>query len=215
VPGRVHPLLPATPAPPPTRAAPSTAPTAPPVAPLPLPSDLAQMFDEPTGPGAAPAVPLSGSLVTTASSSSWPGRLISATPQGPVMAVSGTPAGVPWAGLVDWWQGKAKRANSSSASATSSSSSSWKLDETEVSDTPYVYTQLTYSHVRTGLLTYSPAHSIQVAVEEAMLEVDTSEAIEEVIEETIVESNAIVEAIEEAIEEVIEETIVESNATHA
>ena len=48
-----------------------------------------------------------------------------------------------------------------------------------------------------------------------MLEVDTSEAIEEVIEETIVEPNAIVEAIEEAIEEVIEETIVEPNATHA
>ena len=34
-----------------------------------------------------------------------------------------------------------------------------------------------------------------------MLEVDTSEAIEEVIEETIVESNAIVNAIEGAIEE--------------
>ena len=131
------------------------------------------------------------------------------------MAVSGTPAGVPWARLADRWQGKAKRANPSSASTTSTSSSSWLLDETEVSDTPYVYTQLTYSHVRTGLLTYSPAHSIQVAVEEAMLEVDTSEAIEEVIKETIVESNAIVEAIEEAIEEVIEETIVESNATHA
>ncbi len=46
-----------------------------------------------------------------------------------------------------------------------------------------------------------------------MLEVDLSEAtIEEVIAETIVESNAIVEAIEESIEEVIAETIVESNA---
>ena len=101
------------------------------------------------------------------------------------------------------------------SAAPTVSSSSWLLDETEVSDTPYVYTQLTYHHVRTGLLTYSRAHSIEVAVEEAMLEVDTSEAIEEVIEETIVESNAIVEAIEEAIEEVIEETIVESNATHA
>jgi len=60
----------------------------------------------------------------------------------------------------------------------------------------------TYPRVRTGLLTYSPAYSIEVAVEEAMLEVDLSEAtIEEVIAETIVESNAIVEAIEEAIEE--------------
>ena len=68
---------------------------------------------------------------------------------------------------------------------------------------------------RTGLLTYSPAYSIEVAVEKAMLEMDTSEAIEEVIGETIVESNAIVEAIEEAIEEVTEETVVESNATHA
>ena len=48
-----------------------------------------------------------------------------------------------------------------------------------------------------------------------MLEVDLSEAtIEEMIAETIVESNAIVEAIEEAIEEVIAETVVESNATH-
>ena len=34
-----------------------------------------------------------------------------------------------------------------------------------------------------------------------MLEVDTSKAMDEVIEETIVESNAIVDAIEEAIEE--------------
>ena len=199
------------------------------------------------------------------------------------------PAQPLWAGLADWWQGKAKRATSSSASATSScssddsgpepgntathalpptraapfaappttaptaqlaaspplppdlaqmfdepiglsaaptaplaasaaptvSSSSWLLDEIGVSDTPYVYTLLTYPHVRTGLLTYSPAYSIEVAVEEAMLEVDTSEAIEEVIGETIVESNAIVEAIEEAIEEVIEKTIVESNAAHA
>ena len=123
VPGRVHPLLPATPALPPTRAAPSTAPTAPPVAPLPLPSDLARMFDEPTGPGAAPAVPLAGLLAPTASSSSWLGRLVSSAPRAPVMAVAGpagTPAGVLWAGLADRWQGKAKRANSSSASATSS-----------------------------------------------------------------------------------------------
>ena len=67
---------------------------------------------------------------------------------------------------------------------------SWLLDEVGVSDTPYVYSQLTYPHVRTGLRTYSPAYSIEVAVEEAMLEVDTSEAIEEVIGETIVESNA-------------------------
>ena len=48
---------------------------------------------------------------------------------------------------------------------------------------------------------YSSAHSIEVAVEEAMLDVETSEAIEEVMKETIVESNAIVEAMEEAIEE--------------
>ena len=34
-----------------------------------------------------------------------------------------------------------------------------------------------------------------------MFEVETNEAIEEVMEETIVESNAIVEAMEEAIEE--------------
>ena len=47
----------------------------------------------------------------------------------------------------------------------------------------------------------SSAYSIEVAVEEAMLAVETSEAIEEVMEETIVESNAIVEAMEEAIEE--------------
>ena len=45
------------------------------------------------------------------------------------------------------------------------------------------------------------AYSIEVAVEEEMLEVDTSGAIDEAIEETIVESNAIVEAIEQAIEE--------------
>ena len=154
VPGRVHPLLPATPALPPTRAAPSTAPTAPPVAPLPLPSDLAQMFDEPIGLSAAPTAPLAASAAPTVSSSSW------------------------------------------------------LLDEIEVSDPPYVYTQLTCSHVRTtGLLTYPPAYSIEMAVEEAILEVDTSEVIDEVIEETIVECSAFVEAIlDEAIEEVIEET---------
>ena len=50
-----------------------------------------------------------------------------------------------------------------------------------------------------------------------MLDVEASGEIEEVIDETIVQSNAIVEAIdtaieEAAIEEVIEETIVESNA---
>ena len=120
LPGRVHPLLPASPAPPPTRAAPSTAPTAPPVAPLPLPSDLAQMFDEPTGPGAAPAVPLGGLVAPTDPSSSWLGRLVSSAPRGTVLAVAGTPAGVLWAGLAGRWQGKAKRTNSSSASATSS-----------------------------------------------------------------------------------------------
>ena len=58
---------------------------------------------------------------------------------------------------------------------------------------------LTLTHARH--VTHSSAYSIEVAVEEKMLEVDSSEAIEEVIEETIVESNAIVNAIEEAIEE--------------
>ena len=37
-----------------------------------------------------------------------------------VAGPAGIPAGVLWAGLADWWQGKTKRANSSSASATSS-----------------------------------------------------------------------------------------------
>ena len=32
-------------------------------------------------------------------------------------------------------------------------------------------------NVRTGLLTYSPAYSIEVAVEEAMFEVETSEEV--------------------------------------
>ena len=51
-------------------------------------------------------------------------------------------------------------------------------------------------------ITRSSAYSIEVAIEDAILDVETSGAIEEVlIEETIVESNAIVEAIEEAIEE--------------
>eukprot|EP00964_Phaeocystis_antarctica_P086891 scaffold55067_cov71-Phaeocystis_antarctica.AAC.1 len=52
-----------------------------------------------------------------------------------------------------------------------------------------------------GRFAHSSAYSIEVAVEKAMLEVDSSEAIEEVVEETIAESNAIVEAMEEAIEE--------------
>ena len=51
-------------------------------------------------------------------------------------------------------------------------------------------------------ITHSSTDSIKVAVEESMLHVEISGAIEEeVIEETIIESNAIVEAIEEAIEE--------------
>ena len=58
-----------------------------------------------------------------------------------------------------------------------------------------------YARMYGRYITHSSAYSIEVAVEEAMLNVETSEAIEEVIEETIVESNAIVEAIEEAIEE--------------
>ena len=52
-----------------------------------------------------------------------------------------------------------------------------------------------------GRFAHSSAYSIEVAVEEAMLAVETSEAIEEVMEEAIVESNAILEAMEEAIEE--------------
>ena len=51
-------------------------------------------------------------------------------------------------------------------------------------------------------ITHSSTDSIKVAVKESMLHVEISGAIEEeVIEETIIESNAIVEAIEEAIEE--------------
>ena len=59
-PGRVHPPLSTTPAPPPTRATPSAAPNAPPVAPPPLPADPAQTFEEnwlKNGFGAAPAPP--------------------------------------------------------------------------------------------------------------------------------------------------------------
>ena len=51
----------ATPVPPPTRAAPPVEPPAPPAAPPPLPADLAQMFDEPIGLGAAPAAPFAAS----------------------------------------------------------------------------------------------------------------------------------------------------------
>ena len=60
-----------------------------------------------------------------------------------------------------------------------------------------------YERTRYGrYITHSSAYSIEVAIEDAILDVETSGAIEEVlIEETIVESNAIVEAIEEAIEE--------------
>ena len=37
---------------------------------------------------------------------------------------------------------------------------------------------ITYSHVRVGLFTYSPAYySIEVAVEEAMFEVETSDVV--------------------------------------
>ena len=50
-------------------------------------------------------------------------------------------------------------------------------------------------------LAYSPAQSIEVAVEEEMFEVEISGAIEEVVEETVTESNAIVDAINGAIEE--------------
>ena len=72
----------ATPAPPPTRAAPFGAPAAPPTAPPtaptaqlaappPLPADLAQMFDEPIGLGAAPFAPPAPSVAPTVSSNSW------------------------------------------------------------------------------------------------------------------------------------------------
>ena len=75
--------------------------------------------------------------------------------------------------------------------------------------TPYVGTVITcYLYASTllnsrtlGILLIHLLYSIEVAVEEEMLEVDTSGAIDEAIEETIVESNAIVEAIEQAIEE--------------
>ena len=47
-----------------------------------------------------------------------------------------------------------------------------------------------------ALFTDSPSSSIEVlAAEEAMVEVDTSEAIDEVVDETIMESNAIMETI--------------------
>ena len=36
---------------------------------------------------------------------------------------------------------------------------------------------ITYSHVRVGLFTYSATYSIEVAVEEAMFEVETSEEV--------------------------------------
>ena len=49
------------------------------------------------------------------------------------------------------------------------------------------------------------SNSIEVVFEEAMLDVESSGAIDEVIEETVAESNAIVEAIEEALVEAIEE----------
>ena len=74
--------------------------------------------------------------------------------------------------------------------------------------TPYVGKYLTACYAqpptRTAdiYITHSSTYSIEVAVEEAMLDVETSGAtIEEVIEETMVESNAIMDAMEEAIEE--------------
>ena len=50
-------------------------------------------------------------------------------------------------------------------------------------------------------ITHSSTYPIEVAAEEAMLDLETSGAVEEVIEETLVESSAIVEAMAEAIEE--------------
>ena len=59
----------------------------------------------------------------------------------------------------------------------------------------------TYFITREYRFTHLLTYTIEVGLEVAMFEVDTNEAIEEAIEETIVESNAIVDAIEEAIEE--------------
>ena len=143
VPGQVHPPLPVTtPAPPPTRAAPS----APPVAPLTLPadlaapsaaptapttaipmlrSDLAQRLEEPIGLGAFPTAPPAASMAPTASASSRPERL-SSSPLELYRGSSGACGDAPWLPLDSSIDGpvggelRAKRANSSSASATSS-----------------------------------------------------------------------------------------------
>ena len=129
VPGRVHPPLPATPAPPPTRAAPSAAPTAPPIALPPLPSDLAQMFEEPIGLGAAPAAPPVPLMAPTASSSNWPERLHSSLPRSPTAAVAVPVAkpvgfGYHWAtALADQLGGQLKVKRDISSSTTSATSS--------------------------------------------------------------------------------------------
>ena len=144
VPGRPHSPLPATLTPPPTCGVPSErAPTAPPVAPPSLPSDLAQVFDEPiVGLGAAPAAPQAPSMARTAS----PARLNPSPPRGvelpfyhhgsgrisTITAVE-VPRGIPMppgfhfaATFANRLGGqlKAKRTISSSASATSMASSS-------------------------------------------------------------------------------------------
>ena len=117
VPGRVHPPLPATSAPPPT---------APPVTPPPLPVDLAQMFEAPIGLDTVPATLPAPAMAPTASSSSWPERLNSSPPRSSKTAVAvpvAKPAGFRWAAsLADLWahshygppQAKSKRASSSS-----------------------------------------------------------------------------------------------------
>ena len=63
------PVPPPTPAAPP--AAPPTEPTSQLAAPPPLPADLAQMFDEPIGLGAAPTAPPAPSAASNVSSGSW------------------------------------------------------------------------------------------------------------------------------------------------
>ena len=128
VPGRVHPPLPATSAPPPT---------APPVTPPPLPVDLAQMFEAPIGLDTVPAtLPAPAAMAPTASSSSWPERLNSSPPRSSKTAVAvpvAKPAGSRWgAALADrrGGQPQTKKASfSSSIDSTTSCPSSCSSDD--------------------------------------------------------------------------------------
>ena len=155
VPGRAHPPLPATLTPPPTCDVPSArAPTAPPVASPPLlPSNLARMFDEPIGLGAAPAAPPAPSMARTA----LPERCLNPSPPREVelpfyhhgsrrsstITAIELPAGMPPAAatlvatLVNRLGGqlKAKTAIIPSASATSSASCSSDVSEPEPGNT--------------------------------------------------------------------------------